>query len=65
MNDVQKYYAMIGEVAKIDMAAAHYLRNDALELPDFSYAENVGQCFMWDDTPQGIDYWSNIYNQTV
>lgn len=55
-----KYKELIERVRLIDPAAAEYLEGDARKQGDFQPRRNLGSLMIWDKTPQGHDYWSNI-----
>ena len=63
MNDKSYYEALMAKVAKIDKGAARYMRKHAPNLKDFVYDRELVCCFVWDDTPQGHDFWENIYDK--
>jgi hypothetical protein len=57
------YWDLIEKVAKIDIKAALYLRNEAINLPDFSYSYCLQECFPWAYSTQGYLYWDDICNR--
>jgi len=57
------YWDLIEKVAKIDIKAALYLRNEATNLPGFSYSYCLQECFPWDKSVQGYLYWYDICNR--
>lgn len=59
----QAYAQLVLNVASIDAEAAIFLRTDALKLPHFGLHGFLDQCFVWDETPQGYEYWYNIAKQ--
>jgi len=65
-HDIKDYYETIGKVSKIDISAAQYLRDIACleqDIEKFDYDADISQCFYWYDTPQGFDFWENIYER--
>jgi hypothetical protein len=56
----QPFVRLLEEVDKIDLSAGRYLRTKARELSSFEEFGRVTGCFLWRDSPQGKDYWSNI-----
>ena len=63
MYGKRSYEALTDRVAKIDKGAARYMRKHAPDLKDFVYDSELVCCFYWADTPQGHDFWENIYNK--
>ena len=62
MHGKSYYEALTARVSKIDKSAARYMRKHApQELKGFSYYGELNGCFVWFETPQGHDYWENIY----
>lgn len=59
------YEVLIDKVAKIDKDASDYLRKAPYELKCFRYHGKLNSCFVWYDTPQGHDYWENIYKKLI
>lgn len=57
---IENYLDLIGEVAKIDIQAAMYLRYEAVELTSFISCPKLSNAFLWSITPQGHNYWENI-----
>jgi hypothetical protein len=39
----------------------NFQRNHALEFLKTYFCGNLHKAFNWDDTPQGYEYWKNIY----
>jgi len=60
MADKKAFLLLANKVSQINISAGHYLRTKAPELDRFVPTPDLGQCFLWSDTPQGHDYWSNI-----
>ena len=54
------YEELIQQVEAFGPEAAEYLRTDARQLEGFSDSSKLDQCFVWEYTPQGHDYWDNI-----
>ena len=61
-DDIEKYYGMIGDVAKIDIGAALSLRNMTTKNVKLNYSGELNECFYWGDTEEGFDYWHKISN---
>ena len=59
-SNEEKYQELIEKVKKISPFAADYLKEKAINLPEFEYDSELSGCFYWDDTPQGHDYWKII-----
>lgn len=59
------YNALCKAVGKIDKEAEKYLREDAKKLESFDSDNNdtLSGIFVWAETPQDHDYWSNINKQ--
>lgn len=46
---------------EIDAKAADYVEKKAKELKHYnSQGDNLGELFIWEETPQGHDYWSKL-----
>ena len=56
----QDYIELIDRVRKIDGEAADYLETEAKELRDFKESDQLTECFYWDESEQGFDYWDEI-----
>lgn len=61
-----EYARLIQEVAKVDRKAALWMAN---KLPGYNKKHpvcsflpdgNLARCFVWEETPQGHDYWADI-----
>lgn len=64
MNGKVYYEALTAKVFKIDKSAARYMREQApKELRDFVYCGELNSSFIWGDTPQGHNFWENIYDK--
>lgn len=63
MRGKRDYKELTDKVAKIDKGAARYMREQAPALKDFVYDGELINCFTWNYTPQGYDYWGNIYDK--
>ena len=64
MHGKSYYEALTDRVAKIDKGAARYMRKHAPhDLNCFCYYGELNGCFVWCDTPQGHDFWENIYDK--
>jgi len=63
MHGKSYYKTLTAKVAKINEGAARYMRKGAKELKSFSYDDKLDGCFVWDDTPQGHDFWEDIYDK--
>ena len=57
---LKDYVDLIERVKKISPFAADYLKEKAINLPEFGYDSELAGCFYWGDTPQGHDYWRII-----
>ena len=60
MSDKTDYDGLCRRVERIDRGAADYLRNEAPSLAGFEYDKCLSACFVWDETPQGHDFWVTI-----
>jgi hypothetical protein len=40
-------------------------RVNALEFLETYFCDNLPKAFSWGDTPQGYEYWRNIYNSSI
>lgn len=63
MNTPQTHEELIQQVEAIDPEAAEYLRTEARELESFTECAVLNGVFIWDDSPQGHDYWNDLYTQ--
>lgn len=64
MHGKRDYKELTAKVSKIDKSAAKYMREQApKELRDFVYCGELNSSFIWGDTPQGHDFWENIYDK--
>ena len=57
----QPFVTLLKKVDKIDLSAGRYMRTKARKLTSFIEAGQLIQCFIFDDTPQGYDYWLDIH----
>ena len=59
------YKDLTKEVERIYPKAAKYMRGDAKKLRSFTSDDVSGlsEAFIWLQTPQGVNYWSNIARQ--
>ena len=59
-----KLQELIKQVKEIDPEAAKYIEGPAKELKSYDATEgdslNIRGIFLWRETEQGLDYWSNI-----
>jgi|LGOV01.1.fsa_nt_gb hypothetical protein len=56
------YVKLVAQVKVLDPDAATYLMVEAPTADiDFDYTGSLIEAFDWDRTPQGIQYWDNIY----
>lgn len=66
IQDKLKFFNMVDKIAFITPTAALKLLQIAEAQPvSFSYTDDFAACFNWADSPQGHNYWSEIYNQLV
>ena len=56
----QPFVTLLKEVDKIDLSAGRYMRTKARKLGCFGEYKDLDGCFIFDDTPQGHDYWCGI-----
>lgn len=66
-NEGNKLVDVIDAVREIDSDAADYLENEAPKL-DTWFSDNddhLDFMFTWADTPQGHDYWENIFIELI
>jgi hypothetical protein len=57
----KEYEGLIKRVAKIDEEAAEFLKTEMPKLEGFEDRGNLSGVIVWDDTPQGHEYWHEIY----
>lgn len=55
------YIELTAMVSKINKGAARYMRKHAPNLKCFSYTDELNGCFVWYDTPQGHNFWEEIW----
>lgn len=58
---MRKFLQLIEEVRKVDPRAADFLESkDARKIRFFKEKENINDCFLWVNAPQGHEYWRKI-----
>lgn len=67
-KDMTKFFKLIDKVKKIDNNAALYLLNMVNDYKlskkvGLINSDNIGDAFVWSQTPQGLLYWGNICNK--
>ena len=56
----KEFEVLVEAVEKIDQEAAKYLRENV----EYDYKDgDIASLFPWDLTPQGQDYWMDIYEK--
>jgi hypothetical protein len=60
-EQTKKYLQLISRVATININAALYLLCDAPDTDGFNESGSLAGSFIWSKTPQGYDYWNDIY----
>jgi len=64
MHGKQYYLELVKKVSKINKGAARYMRKRApKEVSSFAYYGELNGCFIWCDTPQGHDFWEDIWRR--
>ena len=61
VEDKLGYNLLVERVREFDASAATFLQFQACMLPSFRYHSRLVHCFYWASTPQGEDYWLEIY----
>ena len=60
------YNNLVQKVLQIDRDAARYLLGDDVKaLPVFYYSNDLDECFVFSDTPQGTAYWWNLHKKVL
>ena len=63
-QDKAAYKTLCSKVEAIDKEAAKWLREVAPTYPfehfPFRYSKDLTICFIWEESPQGNDYWKEI-----
>lgn len=54
---IQSFKSLIKRVEKIDPEAARWLKKEAYKLNSFDVGDDLTDCFCWDRSPQGYNYW--------
>lgn len=58
------YHKMVQRVLAVDEAAAKYLLDkDIKTIGGYKRSGDLESCFLFGDSPQGFEYWSNIYKK--
>lgn len=59
MRELSKeYLELVEKVRGIHSGAADYMLLEAPKLEDFYSCDDLSDCFLWERTPQGIQFWS-------
>ena len=60
-----QYLSLADKVTKIDPEAGRYMRSEARDLPSFMLesCRELGYIFLWTQTLQGHDFWSELDDQ--
>jgi hypothetical protein len=62
MNTIKHYLEQIKD-PEVRERALRNADNEALKRDDYTSTKNaLFGAFIWDDSPEGFDYWNNIYN---
>lgn len=56
-----EYNELVIRVRGIDPEAAEYLLYEAPKLYKFRPEDSLFNCFYWDNTPQGDNYWKKLF----
>jgi hypothetical protein len=59
------YFALISDVEKLSPEAADYMRSLPKSGVDVTYSGLLSQCFVWNETPQGVAFWSKLNTQLM
>ncbi len=59
--DVVGYNLMLEKIAAVSPEAAAYARFQAPTLSSFFFHSKLMHAFAWGETPQGSDYWQDIF----
>lgn len=52
--------SLIEKVSSVDSEAAQWLVENCARLRYFVPSDNLVECFSWEDTPQGFEFWRSI-----
>jgi len=62
-DDFNEYIELIEKVWEINEEAAIKMTEPSEAIfPHFSYSGDLSECFMWDRTSEGHDYWYSIFD---
>ena len=61
MNPAHK--SLVAKVRKVNREAANWLRDEAPKMDSFIPTSSLSYAFEWDASPQGDEYWSNIFKK--
>lgn len=63
IDDFNEYIELIKKVWEINEEAAIKMTEPSEEIfPYFSYSGDLSECFMWDRTSEGDNYWYSIFD---
>ncbi len=64
-DKVKDYLHLVGSIIALDVGAATYMTMVApLDANiGFGFSSELDGVFVWEDTPQGYEYWDNLYTQ--
>ena len=60
MADPKTHEELIEILEELDLSAADYVRENSIELYNEDKCSQLGGCFLWRNTPQGLEYWNNL-----
>lgn len=62
-EEFNDFVELIKKIWVINEEAARKLtKADGYTFPSFSYSGDLSECFMWDRTSEGHDYWYGIFD---
>lgn len=62
-EDIKNFEKLCEKVQDIDPQAYHWLRMYAPQRSDFAYSGYLAECFTWENTAQGQDYWYKLWSE--
>ena len=61
MNPAHK--SLVAKVRKVNREAANWLRDEAPKMDSFYPSSRLLYAFVWRDSPQGHEYWSDVFEK--
>lgn len=60
-------YSLLAKLKEVDEEAYYYLWNNGAGRPELSnwkpYAATINEMFVWSSSPQGDNFWHDLYNK--